>query len=480
MPIKTSIPSNRRRPGNSQEFNYKSASRGLSPLNYNVALIGCKLATGTATVEKPYPLFSEKDGDDYFGAGSEAAIMARAFFAMARAINLQPFIWGVGVAEPGAGTQATKTITITGPATAGGDLEIRIAGRTIRAPVVNGDSANTIAAALKSAVDAYQAVEPLIVTASVATNVVTLTARHKGVNGNDTPVESVSAPLGVTATVATGVTATGSYTLTNAFDSLASGRTYHAVALANHIAADVTAAKVHLGAVGDPATKRWSTIFLAEFGTVATVTTLATGSNDFGVQILAYEQGKNLPGEAAAMAALANFAISDPAANFDGFELPLYPVDAPLAFTPAEIETLLAAGVTPLVPSSTNDGTRIVRSVTTKTTEGGVPFEALLDLSNVKVMYYVATQMDIRLTRDFQGLDAKMVPDIGARVEDAAYDVLKEVEKLEIVKGVDEHKKEIRFEVDLVVPTRGNLAYPIAPILNLHQLAGVGNLLVGA
>ena len=479
MAIKTSIPSSRLRPGNTQEFNYKQASKGLTPTQKLIGIVGCKLTAAPATVEKPYSIFSEKDGDDLFGAGSEVAIMIRAAFAAANKIRSQPQIIACGIAEPGGGTIATKTITITGPATASGDLEVRICGRTIRCTVTNADVANTIAAALKAAVDAYQAVEPLIVTATVATNVVTLTCRHKGVNGNDVKIDWASGPLGVSLAIAAGVTATGSYDITLSLDAINPGKTCHGIAIANHLATDVSDFKAHLGNVGDPAVKKWTTCFLAEIGSVATTTSLATGSNDLGVQLLAYRNSKLLPGELAAQACLANWAIDDPAANFDGFELPIFPVDTPDAYLNSEIEVLLAAGCTPLVPTDSGTTSKIVRSVTTKTTEASVAFLALLDLSTVKAMYYVATQLDIKLTLAFQGLDAKMTPEVPAQVEDVAYAVLKQIESLKIVKNVDANRSQIRCETDAVVPTRANLAYPLAPILNLHQLAAVGNLIVG-
>lgn len=478
--IKTSIPSNRLRPGNTQEFNYKQASKGLTPTQKVIAAIGCKLAAGPAIAERAYTIFSEKDGDDLFGAGSEVAIMLRAMFTAARKIQAQPTIIACGVLEPAGGTLATKTITITGTATASGDLEIRFCGRTIRCPVTAGDVQNTIAAALKAAIDAYQAIEPLIMTAGVATNVVTLTSRHKGVNGNDVKVDAVSAPLGVTVVTAAGVTATGVYDITNSLDAIAPGATCHGIAIANHLAADITDFKAHILNVGDPSVKKWTTCFLAETGSVSTMTTLATGSNDFGVSIYGYENGKLLPGEISAMACLAHWAIDNPAANFDGFELPIFPCDTADGFNNAEIETLLAAGVTPLVPVASGTTSKIVRAVTTKTTEGGVPFQALLDLSTVKSMYYVGTQMDIALTLAFQGLDAVMDPDVGPRVEDVGYDVLKKIEALKIVKNVDENRQQIRAETDAVVPTRLNFTYPINAILNLHQLASVGNLIIGS
>jgi phage tail sheath gpL-like len=287
----------------------------------------------------------------------------------------------------------------------------------------------------------------------------------------------VSTPAGVTVVAATGVTATGVYDITLALDSLVPGKTYHGIACANHLAADIADAKVHIANVGDPGVKRWTMVHFGEPGSVSTATTLATGGNDPSVLIAAYKNAKNTPGEVAAAFACAQVAIEDPAANFDGLQLPLYPVDAPDAYTNPEIETLLAAGVTPLLPTEDGTTTQIVRNVTTKTVENSVPFEPLLDASAIKIAYYTGTQMDIAQRIAFQGLDAKFLADLDKRVKDVAYDVLKKLEALQILRDVDLYKKEIRFEQDLTVATRGNLAYPIPGVPNLHQLANVGNLI---
>ena len=112
------------------------------------------------------------------GRGSQAALMAAAWFKN----NAFDELWYVPITEPGAGTAATGTIVVSGPATASGIVTLYIGGQKIPVKVLTGDTANAIATAIGAALNAAL---DLPVAASVATSTVTLTARWKGVCGND-------------------------------------------------------------------------------------------------------------------------------------------------------------------------------------------------------------------------------------------------------------------------------------------------------
>lgn len=91
----------------------------------------------------------------------------------------------MAVADVTAGVQASGTVTITGPATAAGTIALYIAGQRVTVPVASGDAATAIATAIAAAINAAT---DLPVTASSTTGVVTLTARWKGLTGNDITV----------------------------------------------------------------------------------------------------------------------------------------------------------------------------------------------------------------------------------------------------------------------------------------------------
>jgi len=474
--IKTTVPSNLRRPGTFAEFDITSKARGLVPLTQRVALLGTKLTAGTQAVLTPIQCFTEADGDNYFGKGSELALMVRAALAAAAFMGSSPQIWAVAITDPG-GAKATRTLTVTGPATAAGDVVFRVAGRTLRAPVANGATAIQVAAAIRDAILAKP--ETLPVTAAVGSNpnehVVTATANHFGVNGNDIKVVMDSMPTGISIVVANGASGTGTYDITAALDVLVDKR-YDAKAIANHTSTDVTDFKAHIDVVNDKAAKLWTMCYLAETGTLSAGTTLSAASNYKDVVVVTAEGFPNLPGEIAATYATTVESVSDPAHNFDGQELPLFVPAAADVPTNSEIETALAAGAAILSVNGTNDRARIVRFVTTKTTEASVAFENLLDGSNVRSLFYTAAQVDAKVALVLKG--AKKTARTKKRLKSVVLDVLRKEEELEILQNVEAHIGELQVEDDSIVPTRCNIAIPASVVPNLHQAAQVFTLYV--
>jgi len=476
MSIKTSIPSNTRKPGRFFEFDVTSAARGLAPIDRRVALIGARLTAGTVAAGIPTEVSTETDADTYWGKGSELALMCRAAMKagkkLARKGKKPPALWALALADP-AGVKADFTFTVTGPATAAGDVVFRIAGRTLRAGVANAASATVIAAAMKTAVD--QMLADLPVTGAAAIGVLTVTANNVGVNGNDIDCSVMSAPAGVTVVAAAGVAGTGSYDTTASLDILVD-KQYHAVAIANHLSADVSDLKAHNDMVNAPGFKAFTIAYLAEIGSATTANALAVGANQMDVVLVSAEDCPNLTGEIAAQVAVTVEGHDDPAANLDGTELDLYPPPAASVPTATEIETAIAAGALVLGVNDSQDQMTIVRAVTTKTAISSVPFYNVLDLSNPRSLFYVATQVDIAFAIAFAA--AKQNARTRQAAEDVVYRVLKSCEELEIVHHVDDHKGEIAAETDPVVPTRINVAIPASVIANLHQLASVVTLFV--
>ena len=115
-----------------------------------------------------------------FGRGSILHNMAQAWFKGNRVTEA----WFIGLDDAGGSVAATFTITVTGTATENGSVFLYIAGRRIVVPVVSGDVQNTIAASINTAIAASEFASELPVTAGVVANVVTLTARNGGTQGN--------------------------------------------------------------------------------------------------------------------------------------------------------------------------------------------------------------------------------------------------------------------------------------------------------
>lgn len=141
-------------------------------------LVGQRQATGTAAVNTPYLVSTTDQAKTLFGTGSMLARM-HALYRQQDAIGE---VWCIAVADAGAGVQASGTITVTGPATAAGTINLYLGGQKITVAVGSSDAATTIATAINAAINAAT---DLPVTSTVAAAVVTLTCRWKGPTGND-------------------------------------------------------------------------------------------------------------------------------------------------------------------------------------------------------------------------------------------------------------------------------------------------------
>ena len=167
--------------------------------------IGQKLAAGSALPNVPYIVASLAQAIALFGRGSMLARMVAAY----RNNDAFGELWCIAAAD-GAGVAATGTVTVVGTATAPGTLSLYIAGQRIQVPVLTGDTATVVATAVVAAVTAAP---DLPVTATNAAGVVTLTAKWRGLTGNDiTLVDSFAGSAGGEALPA-GITLTAAATL---------------------------------------------------------------------------------------------------------------------------------------------------------------------------------------------------------------------------------------------------------------------------
>lgn len=459
----SNLASDKRRPGTFHFFDDTSGSRSLIPIDKSLALVGIKSAAGTATANTPIQVFNESEAETYAGKGSELSLMARMAFATMRKLQVGMKLWLVPLTAP-SGVANVRTFTVTGTATANGDVVLRIAGRTIRVPVKVGDVAATVAASIKAAGDSY--LSDLPGTFSVASAVTSFTAPHTGVNQNAMLIEVVSSVAGTTVAAAQSVAGTGSASIVTALDNLGA-RDYLGIALGNHLAQDLTDLGTHLDAMWTASKKRYRHAFLGETGTLGTATTLAAAANRKDVLVVAMEASPSLPGEIAAACAVMAQSEDRPSYNYDGTELPLYaPADATV-FEDAEIESALSGGVTPL--SVTDAGAvRVERLVTTKTLVSSIRFENLLDYSNSATVAYYARQLDARLTRAISGqsVDESFLLDL----RDIAFDVLKQGEDLGDLHHVDDHAAEIVVASHPSIPSRVLLEFPQSVVPNAHQI----------
>lgn len=481
MPVNTGIDPSKRRPQTFHSFTYQQGGRSLVPLPQRLLLIGT-MKGGTAVASTIYLVSDPQETDGLFGIGSQLALMCRKAFETSGFLGQGPFIHAVGVAEPGGGAQRTQTWTFTGPATASGTVSIRIGGRTITIGVVSGDTATVMATALSAAINAMKTTLP--VTAAPAVGVVTTTHVSKGVGGNDPGFEVLNPlPAGTTLVTAQGVAGVGVADETAALAN-AAGPDYDALAFDNHAAADIALAVAHATAAWGPSEKKWRWLLFGENGTIGTATPLASAANDKGISVIVCEQCPNLPGEMAAAGGVALLSRARPNGNWDGMKLPLYPPYDAFDFTNTEVETALAAGLTPLKPV-VDPQTRVQQAgvvkiekfVTTATTVAGQPFEALRDIAVPRTGAFIARQIDAAFAARF-GAQANpdgtlLTDDTVQQVRDMVANIMYAAQDNRILTNVAADLAALVVEKDLGSPGRLNVDVTYTVVLGLHQVAFV-------
>ena len=180
-------------------------------------------ANADATIEKEsLILMPSKDyARQICGPGSQLARMVTAYR------ETDPFGELYIIAVPEAtGAAATVTITVTGAATETGTVNLYIGRTRVQAAVINGDDVAAVATAISAEINANA---DLPFTSSAAAGVVTLTARHKGLCGNEIPVSlnyygfggGEVLPAGIQIAVASGTAGTGAPVLTGTIAAMA-------------------------------------------------------------------------------------------------------------------------------------------------------------------------------------------------------------------------------------------------------------------
>ena len=115
------------------------------------------------------------------GRGSQLSRMVEAY----RNIDNFGELYVIAVDEPTVGSNATGSIQISGTAEETGTLSLYIGKSKIQSRVTVSDTAEAIANGLHNKINANP---DLPVTAIVSNSTITLTAKHKGLSGNDIPL----------------------------------------------------------------------------------------------------------------------------------------------------------------------------------------------------------------------------------------------------------------------------------------------------
>lgn len=457
-----SIPASIRKPGKYAEFNTALAVRTLPGNLQKTLIVGQRLAAGTVAANTVVDVFSDTDAATYFGRGSIAHLMVKAALVANPYLSLQV----IAMDDAGAGVLATSTITITGTATGSGVLTAQVGDVLVQIAIATGDVQNAIAAALKAQFDAQP---DLPETATVATNVVTLTAKNKGTLGNAIKIASSSTAAGVTVANTTPSGGATDPTIATALAVVfASG--HNVIITPWNDSTNLTALRTHLDSVSGALEKRGCVGIAAHTGTLAASTTLAPTINGGRISMLLVPSAYENSYEVAAAYGAVVAGEEDPAMPLN--TLGLTGIAAPpLAnrLSRTEQENALNNGVAP-TEVGPGDVVQIVRAITTYTKDPqGIADISLLDLTTIRSLDYgrkaIVERISLRFPRSKKSARVK------AQIREEVLDVMYKLEELEIWENVKENEDGVIVEDDLQDPNRVNIRIPADVVNGLHVVA---------
>lgn len=384
------------------EFDSSKAEQGPAVQPYKLLVIGQRLTAGTVLALVPTLITSADQAGKYFGRGSMLHNMAERLFAN----NRETEAWFVALDDNGAGVQASGTITVTGPATAAGTIAVYIAGRRVQVGVASGDVQNTIAAAIAAAINAL---DTLPVTAAAATNVVTITARHKGLTGNYIDVRhsvatSEKLPTGIALAIVAMASGATNPTVGASLWNVLGETHYNIWAYPYTDSTNLTALATELESRAGPQRAIEALALTAASDTLANLITLGNTLNSRYLSVSGAEKPMSPPWEWAAASAgnAAKYGQADPARPWQ--TLPLYGIVPPVAvdlFTMQERELLLADGISTFNVDQAGVA-RMERYVTTRqTNDNGAPDASFRDCMTPLTLGYLRWDLRRRLMNRF-------------------------------------------------------------------------------
>lgn len=359
---------NERVPGVYGEIDTSQAFRRYaSPPNRRLALIGQMTADGSAEVGDLVRVFGSDDAKTLFGPGSELHLMALAALATNTGIELL----ALPIAAEAGAVAATATVTLGGgPATKDAQGTCRIGHRRLTWTVESGDEAAAAAAALAAAINAET---ELPVTAAAASAVVTLTAKCKGLVGNELTFE-VYAGTEITVTPTAMASGAGGLDLdSTALVPLlkpALGLQPSHLCPSDNSDTALTALRTHLETVADPTAMDYAYGFCGHVGTLSAATTLAAAIDSWWESGGALEQAESLSYEIGAGYTAAIMLESDVARPRQDLVIKgvTGPTSSDKVWTHSEQNTLIQNGICPLVPNNRGELV-IVREATMQVTD---------------------------------------------------------------------------------------------------------------
>lgn len=374
----TGFASDYRTPGIGIEIVYAQGESISGAGSREILVIGPILASGTYTPGTVYgPIKAEADVKAGGGTGGRLHRMVRKIMAA----NKTASIYVLGYAETSGGTplQAVGNWVISGTATATFQWPINLCGEDISIYVRSGDTASTVAAALRTAINLKTY---LPITAGGSTGTVAITAKHYGTYGgngtyNPLRVRALAPGNGLTVTMAeVGATTAGAEGTTTETSLLTTalqavdGRYFYYYAYDNFGNTTAMAAlKAHIAGKSAARYSRYAFAVSAYTGTTATFTTIANGLNyervECGVMPYADVDPSEVCGQLVASIQLVRETdVANGLVNYGGPEWDLPPAQTQYWLDEDDVNDIIAAGGSPIV--SKVGGSYLAWSITTR------------------------------------------------------------------------------------------------------------------
>lgn len=343
------IPVDWRVPGAYIEIDHTRAVRGLPQMQHKMLILGQRLATGTVAAGVLTKVTRKEDGVNYFGRGSMLAQQ------VAAAIKVNPYTecYALALDDLVAGVAAAGTITFTGSPTESGTLNLYIGFRRLQVGITTSQTVAQIATATAAAINADA---DGAVTAAAALGVVTITSRHKGVEGNDIDIrlnyyQGEFTPKGLAAAIVAMTGGTGNPDVTAAITAMSTLAAY-SILCGWTDAANVALLENELQSRWGGMNMRAGHVFGHKNGSYSALSTYGSARNSAHTTFSGLRSSPTLPWVISAQfGAIVEFSgANDPAVPFRSLSLP--DVAAPAEadrFTDTELNLLLHDGISTIV-----------------------------------------------------------------------------------------------------------------------------------
>lgn len=371
----------------SVEVDNSGANQNAAEIQYKALIIGQKTSAGSATANSIILATGSEQAVPLVGRGSLAHREAMAWFSENESIETH-----IGVlADDGAGVAATGTIEVAGPATEAGSFVLLIGGERATVAVADDDTADEIAASIDAAIDALTNAP---VTSSATTDTVTLTARNKGVCGNDIDIRLTDdsvLPAGVSLTITAMASGATNPSLTALIAAMGDTQ-YHVIVLPYTDTTSLTAIETEMADRAGPTRQIPGLVITSKRGDVSTVTALTASRNSphvfFATQPFTTPITPAYEAAAVVASAAAEELQADPALPLQTVAVPW--IQAPKdSFNRASRNTLLSngAGTLKLAPGGLVEIERLVS--TYRLNSAGSADPSYRDITTLATLMYL-------------------------------------------------------------------------------------------